>query len=924
MSRSYSRLGAFILAAFVLFYGCGKKDRAVISAELEKQCVIVHAENPKDRSTWSAWLERYMAATPRYTIAQLDAAIDHCLEHDLALILADQLSEPSQQTALSDYLERGSRLVLLGHDHAGAESDRAALRTIAGLIDPPYKITNDHVRINHDGSTISLPGLGVTSPSPPAPGYGGTRGRDIRWIPVAEVLGPNGAVAGWAASCTIKSQPAYQGFSIFGWIGIAPARHDMKELGPIVSALLTEATRHVYLYNYGLDRHAADSQSSLQINAEILDRRLHDKSPLRVVARWLNDGGMEIRRHASQPMSPPFVPMSLSIGLAPEPGGQAAGNYAIEIMIRDRSDQITLDRAQQTLKIFPRDYPVPVERITVNGTQLMHGPKPMFMLGVNYWPRLGAPHAGSSANGHWLAPEWFAPDVVRSDLDLLAAANMNAIAIEYTSIAQAPQLAFVLDELRQRGMWASVYVPALHPLDLHMEEALAMLQALRLERWPEVFAIEMARGLSIPSRTDMRRFDDSWADWLESHFSSVSEAEQKTGVSLWMERGRAVGPPDEQLARGPQHDRAIALYFTFLQDFASRRMGYVRHVLRAKGYDTLLTTRSAYGMPGPASADALDISTGVLHVDFLSPEAWTIHPLEQTHNDGPSMAAYVRGVGGGKPVVWSAFGQDVGRDAAADSLSRQADVYRHMLDLFINEGSAGALAWWFPAGAPLVDGRDWGIMLPNGQWRPVEESIRAARTRLRQVRLIPPRGERVATSINQSASQWRDAQISRRGIFPGEPPAKPITEWLLPGTGFDTGEILNERAEQNWSAIDGLHVLNAEWGSIRIDQTSYERRPDSSVRSYAGRPLEMEIMNSGTARWIAANRTVNGAVSVRISQPGFPDEWISPGALERGGRSTLSWVPREPGVWEAQAFLAGYGKFGELLRLEITTPPGLF
>ena len=119
-------------------------------------------------------------------------------------------------------------------------------------------------------------------------------------------------------------------------------------------------------------------------------------------------------------------------------------------------------------------------------------------------------------------------------------------------------------------------------------------------------------------------------------------------------------------------------------------------------------------------------------------------------------------------------------------------------------------------------------------------------------------------------------------------------------------------------------MLNAEWGAMSIASTAQERIPGGSIRSYAGRRIDMEIINTGTARWIANNKTTDGSVAIRISQPGQPDEWITPVPLNRGERTTVAWTPREPGLWEAQAYLSGFGKFGEALRLEITTPPGLF
>lgn len=915
-SPNLFRRAACVLLFGAIAAGCGKKPGDVIPPALAQRCVVI-----RDASTaWAAWLDRVMPGAARYPLRALDEAMEACLASDAALVMEGGDYDDATLARLESYMARGARLIIAGPAHPLAGRP-ASIREAGGLGGLSYNITSSTFRVYGETETSEWPSVAVTSPSPPPRGYGGVHAHGPRWIPVVEVLDGSGAVMGWAASVTLTPQDG-EGFSVAGWAGFDVPTDSGKML-PLLVRLIQETTRDVYLYQYGLDRHALDAREPARVTARLLDRR-KIRTPLRLVARWVNSSGTEIRRHVSPPLASADGPVDVSVGLAPEEAGHRVAMYRLELLARDRNDQMTYDMASHPVKVFPLERRGSTEPVTVDGGQLVQGRKPVFLLGVNYWPRVAAPRAGSSANGHWLNPEWFNPDVVTSDLDLMTSAGINAIAIEYTDARQAPQLRYLLDELRARSMWASVYLPALHPLDLRLEAALAMLQAVDLAQWPEVVALELARGIHVPPRVELRRLDDAWADWLAEHFVSAAGAEHMLGVTLWRERNRLAGPPDAQLHAGPHQDRAVALYYSFLRDYASRRVGHARRALRAAGYATLITARTAYEWPEARPAhvlDTLDAGAGAVHLDFLSPDAWSIHPLLSMHDDSAAMAAYLRGLGGSKPVVWAAFGQD-----AYDGGARQKEVFQHFMETFLREGASGAFVWRYATGRQEAGAGDWGLMLPQGRWRPVEEAMRVMRLQLRRPRPKPPAPVRETAPLIQSTRQWRDLQKNRAGIFAPSDRVLPVTEWMPPGHGLGTADLLDKGRRRAWSPIDGLHLLNAEWGSVRTGDATLPRAPGENVRTYAGRRMQLDIINSGTVRWAPATGGArrDGTVWFHVNQPGSAEEWLPSGDAASGSTQVITWTPREPGLWEIQPFLAGYGKFGERLLVEVTTPPGLF
>ncbi len=905
----WPRLFLLCCASFLWFTysGCGTGRESILPGGVAEKCVIVSGE--PSGFGWAAWTAKHTPEITRFSVAQLDEAIQLCQQKDAALILVDQPLGPDEDqygTTLLSYMEAGGRLIHLGWSPSSAYLC--------------YPLTTSVLRVKGTDTPVNLPATGAVSPRPPATGAGGERADPGRWIPVITAMSSEGYAVGWPG--WIQLEPRRSGaHAVIGALSLPPLAMEPRITSVLLAAMLQEATRDTYLLSHGVDRYSAAVRENMRAGARILDRRRGTREPLRLVARWINPGGMELRRHVSSPLTDMTSWHEIDAGLAPEPPGRAPASYRLEMEIRDRNDQLTLDAASQEIKVFPETTP-PVTKPVVAERGFLHQDRvPLYMLGAQYWPRVGAPSPGAQSRAHWLDPAWFRPDVVTSDLSLMAEVGINSISIEYTDPAQAPQLLFVLDELRRRNMWASVYMPSLYPLDLRMDAALHMLEAIRPAEWPEMFALEVARGITLRSRADLRRLDTAWAEWLKEQYGSATAAEQKIGDNLWSERGEIAGPPGDEIGLNPSAHRGLGLYYSFLHDYVSRQIGYARSVLRSRGHGLLLTARSAYSQPPGAGPvlDALDISAGVLHLDFLLADAWNLHPLDDMTDDVPVMSAYLHAMSGGRPLLWCSFGHPLDAASSAESMLRQEEVIAHQLKSFMKHHAAGAFVWRYNA---TPNGQqDWGMTGPDGQWRPVGEALRQARFDLRRWR---PERARSAGSLAPwylTASQWREAKEQRAGIFAGD--ASPDI-FRLPGEGLDTSDLLQKNRETSWSMTDGHRMLNAEWGRIDAGVLQKPGAPGETARTYAGRLLRMELMNAGSVSWSAGDQRTPGSVWVRVLQPGYSEQWLPVRNIGRGDSQTVSWTPSVQGAWELQPYLIGYGPFGQRLRVDVTSPPGLY
>lgn len=918
---------AFLFAsAVMLFVSCSRKEDPVVRGDLVAKCVVVASEDQnRDATGWSRWLKRHLPGVTWMDWSHLEDAVRTCLASDAVLVVSASVAvPPDAERIVGDYMLAGGRIVNLGTRHVLASSSSKEVLFAAALHLPTFSVTTAAVRVHGMENVIEFPPRSVISTMPGSLGAGGGGIDETRWIPMIDVLQADGIPMAWPGSIWLTPQ-ALGRYAVAGWVGMDLIRDDADSLVPLMTAVLEDMTRDIYLQRFGVPHYSMSAKSPQIAVARLVDRRVHDLAPVRLVVEWINERGQEIRRHVSAPLDAMTGQATLNIGLAPNPPSNPE-RYTLRVVVRDRNDQRTFDAAEQVVKVFPLETSrTGVEPITVNAGQVMQGRRPVFMLGVNYWPRLSV--SLMQEKQHWLSANHFDPMIVETDLDLMEAVGMNAIAFEYTDITQGPQVRFVLDELRRRSMWACIYLPALNPLDLRMEDARAMLEAIDLEAWPEVFALEVARGFAVLPRAERRRLDGEWGNWIEEHFNTIDEAELKLGLSLWRERGQLSGPADADVRRGPREDRAVALYYCFLRDYVSRRLGFVSRWKKEAGYKTLITARSAYGWPGDPPSDVLDvldISTGALHLDVLFPDAWTIHPFRAMPGDGDVLAAYARGVGAGKPVLWSSFGQSIGTKPDPSTYRGQKEVYSHYFGEFIRQEASGAFAWWFPPGVAGPVRQDWGLVHPSGSWRPVEESMRFARLQIRQMRIQPRPVVRKPGPFILSAHQWAEQQRERTGMFSPENMRAGVTEWIPPGVGTDSRLLFDPRFRATWSDIDAYSLLNAEWSDIMTGESHVLREPGQPIRMYTGRTLKADVLNSGSVNWFGSSERANGSVWLRISQSGAQHEWISLGSTDRGEHKRLEWLPREPGLWVIQPFLLGYGKFGESLHVEVSSPPRLF
>ena len=764
--------------------------------------------------------------------------------------------------------------------------------------------------------------VAMQSPLPRPMGMGGESAASHRWIPLFHAFDKKGNGQGWPAGLCVASQPRGPGQK-WGWIGLDPSEATADAVREMLAECVTRLYEGIFLFNAGCDRFAYEGGDMVHVTARWTGS--NTGLILRTTAELLSTGEEEepevVRRASSAPSS---TEMSAAIDLgAVDRLEDVAGDYTLRITLEDAFQHGRVyDQVEQPLKFLPGAFTAtPGEWITTSGSQFTRGKRPVFMLGINYWPFSANGRSPGEINAHWLDVSVFDPSLVRTDLKRLEEAGVNAVAVQFHDEKEAPQLKFFVDEARKHRVNVLVYLDYLNPFSLDTDKAQKLVQAGGLAGQPQVFGIDLAWEPNLGHYPDRCRLDTEWERWLIEQYESVDHAEKVIGRPVWRRDGGVTGPSDQELATDGDHRTLVAVYRRFVDDYVSRRYGCAKRLLRGLGCRQLLTARAGYGGSGSVWANPclpVDLASGVMHLDFISPEGWGLNGEVDRFYEAGFITAYARGMSDGKPVVWLEFGGSIGMEPQAVDYENQARLYDNFFELFLKSDVAGCFAWWYPGGFRVEEGSDMGVVNPDGTWRPAGERIQACANRFRREVGLPGawKGREVnrfadARGLSALWDAWRNVyrEETRAGAIEEIRPQgfkKRTTAMPLVSVG---GVPFDDPAPLEW--------VNAEWGRTVVDGEDRLRMPGTKLAMKRKQNLRLELFNSGPATWATSEEGKAQTVWVRVENPQGSWQFLKADPLAFGGSMWISWTASDTGTWKIRPYLLETGGFGEQLEVEV-------
>ncbi len=782
-----------------------------------------------------------------------------------------------------------------------------AMDAIAGqepdipMLSPSYR----RYRLDDDGSTAG--------PLPRERGTGGDLHRNRRWIPLESTTDKEGVVRGWPSSIWLTSVDGRP--VVHGWIG-KTSLHALRSDADAIQRAVHALGQPAWILGGGSPAFSYPAGTTIPLHADILGSAGSYTAGFSLRSEdhhvyWSTQRAVTVKEAGAS---------SLQTDIPGSVTKQLAGSNVIAVMELTHTNGTLVDSLSQSL-LMTGPATVPPRPVTVDEHVFHRDGKPFSLNGINYWPLTVNGRPLQQATPHWLDPSQFDPDPMKRDLDLLAAAGINALAVQYHDVNQAPQLRFLMQEANARDMVLYLFVAYLQPMDQNLERAAALIDAANLAGETTVFAFDIAWEPHLGRKYQRRRFDDDWRRWLIEQYGTIDHAETVLGRPLWRHEGKVTGPPDSEITRDGPHRDAVAVYRRFVDDLMSRRYGEVRRFLRERGCDQLLSARNGYGGTGNDWGNdqfPLDLAADAVHFDFISPEGWALNGSQRQFDEASFITSYARGVGGGKPVVWMEFGATVGRNPTPASLANQARVYRNMYRLIERSEAAGAFGWWYPSGYRVDERTDMGIVNPDATPRPAMNEIQAfARSRenwtpaslewngMTVDRALDARGvsalwDRHRVAFGDAAAAGNPPEIRPRlfaeSTADGEPSSIGHRPWLPP------------------CPPEGV---NAEWYTVTINGQPVNRAPWGTIDAKAGTNLKMELINSGPATWAASEPRRKGSVTVSAVHASGKTVHLPVPETAFGESTIVTWTPPEAGDWTLRAHLDGLGGFGETLPLRV-------
>ncbi len=625
------------------------------------------------------------------------------------------------------------------------------------------------------GAAIPLPSAGLIRAAHPRPdGDGFDKGRDWRWIPLIEAQAANGAWRGNPATLMIHSDGPFKNGQ-WASFGIEdPQWYLMPEVRNLVRQILERMRMPVYFVDggsnyftyfddqsieYGFTATNAGSEFLQQL---IVRANVTDATQGQIVAEktWpLTMGKSDTKRFVASWM----------------PGGWPEGGYRVSMELL--KDGRILDRVENAAHVWK-----PAESkafITVEHGDFMLGGKRWRAHGVNYMPSSGIGIEDGNYFEKWLGARAYDTEIISRDLDHCVQLGINSVSIFlYRESMEAQNLLDILRLLRDRSMKANLSLRPGTPLDFEWDGVREMIEYYRLSENDTVYAYDLAWEPLWMAQKDRVRWDGDWAAWIVERYGSVENAESDWACAVPRDgQGVITNPAAEQLETDGDWRRMVAAYRRFLDTLLYKHYSRARSLVKSVDPHHLVSFRmTETGNPTMSwhGVLAYDFPYLAAAVDLLEPEGYgRIGDWEQV-KPGWFQYEYARWAAPALPMIWAEAGVhawDIGTmTSPQERLDYQGQYFRDFYRMITSSAADGIYWWWYPGGFRFGENSDYGIMNPDGTWRPNSHAIR----------------EHAETFMNG-------------------PDAKPVDHWIV----FDRDQFANGMPgvyeavqEEFWMAID--------------------------------------------------------------------------------------------------------------------------
>lgn len=556
-----------------------------------------------------------------------------------------------------------------------------------------------------------------------------------------------------------------------------------------------------------------------------------------------------------------------------------SGQYTVETVLTQ--DGRVIDTLNNQFTVI-EDYP-PIkdsDKITVKAGKFYLGSSRWNPVGINYWPTYVSGMEPNDYYSHWLNPKFYDPIEIEKDLELLEKMSMNVVSIQYLSRDHTNSLVDFLRRCGNHNIKANIFIASADPMSGNYSKKAIydLISSARLKDCPHIFAYDIAWEPNMKTVWIRQEYDSEWNQWIDEQYGNKKNALKDWEYSppVLGKRKMFSAPVDEQIGKDGEWRKMVIAYRRFIDDLTSRRYNSACRDIREIDPNHILGSRSGFGGNGMAMPEwfALDLYASAKHLDFISPEWYSLSRPEETIKAGFN-TIYSYFVSNNKPVFWAEFGisvwDPITNAASKDVLEKQARYYNNFINMSIKSGCQGLACWWFPGGFRVDEKSDFGIFEQDRSPRPAVESMMKAAALFKEesVDITPKRFIEIdrygsCLGYNDVFHRNKDAYLDaiNSGEFPG---------LRTEGTGTDsTNTKLIAIGNVPFNGNNPLKYLNAEFNTVRISKdkinwNTVKYGDEIAVNSGQTYYLECSIGNTGEAEWVTPSGALETTGKVFLS-----------------------------------------------------------
>jgi len=735
------------------------------------------------------------------------------------------------------------------------------LRDSIETIFPRYKVYTVTDAVSVAGSALIC--SNVVCAVPRTLGEGFDRGGKWRFLPLAEALRPGGKTGGVCEWLLLNTRAPSEGSAIAGFGYKAPEVWSSTEVLKRIAETAARLTHGVMFEEAGTEQFAYWPGEAVRLGVKV--RSFGVQGADAKVFFEIASGGRVVWSECAKPV--------LNVGVTAcsfewQPPA-APGEYTFRARLE------AAGYADETRHGFEVLDPAPAPKeafITARNGDFWLDGKRWYPVGVNFWPLYVSGMDSSDYSAGWLRDAYYAPALAERDLTHLQDMGITLVSIQTPPPAEYRNLLHFLRRCAKHGIHANIYVGQASPLAFNEAELKSFLETARISGNPTVFAYDTIwePGNHV-FRNDAARakWDGAWRAWLDERYGSVGNAEKDWGFKARRDKqGKVVSPPDAYFREDGAWRGMMAAYRRFMDNLTSQSWGKANRRLRELDPNHLISFRQGNTLPHDFA-----LSGPVKHIDFICPEGYAIRDTDEGEDAIGFITRYVDFTTGGKPVVWSEFGQSVwdnGRmapDPAA--IIKQGRYSERFYRTALAAGAVGTVPWWWVGGYRVGERSDFGIVAPDRSERPAARLIREYGPRFKTPREKPQpatwfefdrdahAGGYWRAAFNEGAAAYREA--ARGGKALGVRTA---------GTGKDSATVpLVAVGNVPCNGSNPPKHLDAEFNFLQVcdaDGVWREAEDGAEIAVATGRPVRAKasLGNTQEAAWLPASGTAAGGVAL--------------------------------------------------------------